>query len=460
MFLAIPPGWNTAIGWVAPYHIALFLAMLVGAALFSWQMRRLGVSWSRVLSTLPLAVVMPVAFARIVDMAVYSPDDLLSNPFDLLRVLGGGLSSHGAILGLALLAFALGRFYAVPAARIADGLVFWGLLGVVAARVGDFLHAQGVGTPSDLPWAVAFHRMPDHGTVLRHPANLYEIVFVAVLMILAFLFFRRLRGRRPGLVATAVSWLYLLGRLFIDGIREVPLLAEDPRIATGQLLSAVAIVLLAPVVWILLRRRDSGNEAVVRKAVSGRGVRANTDEPPEISVRVRSAVVALFAAGVLGGMAEVLVNHVRFTSGRMVSPISVIVSTTIMWALPVLVLGWIGGRMGYLLSGWSMRVPRMGVSIVLFVVAMVATVSGMLLLPMALAALIMVFFALTMPAFHTIRDLVVYLTGGIGAMALHAALFLLYPGSNRHLGAALFIMFGLAAVLTDRVRLRARSTPR
>ena len=155
-----------------------------------------------------------------------------------------------------------------------------------------------------------------------------------------------------------------------------------------------------------------------------------------------------------------LVNHVRFTHGRLVSPVSVIVYAAIMWALPVLVFGWIGGRLGDLLSGWSKRTPRMGVSIFLFVLAAVATVSGMLLLPMALAALIMVFFALTMPFFHAIRDLVVYLAGGIGAMALHAALFLLYPDSNRHLGAALFIMFGLAAVLTDRVRLRAWSTPR
>lgn len=458
MFLAIPPGWNTAIGWVAPYHVALFAAMLVGAALFSWQMNRLGVSWSRVLSSLPLAVVLPVACARIVDVAVYSPDDLLSNPFNLLRVLGGGLSSHGAILGLALLAVTLGWFYAVSTARIADRLIFWGLLGVGAARVGDFFHTQGVGTPSDLPWAVAFHRMPDHGTVLRHPANLYEIVFVAVLMILAFLLLRRLRGRRPGLVAAAASWLYLFGRLFIDGVREVSLLVEAPRIATGQLLSLVVIVLLSPVVLILLRRRDSGPKAVVRKAASDRGAQANADEPPGISVRVRGTVVALLIAGVLGGTAEVLVNHVRFTHGRMVSPVSVVVFASIIWALPVLVFGWIGGRLGDLLSGWSMRAPRMSVSIVLFVMAMGATVSGMLLLPMALAALIMVFVALTLPAFHKIRDMVTYMIGGLAITFIHVA-FVGFLGisTRRFSGAAVFILFGIASVITDRIRIRSRS---
>ncbi len=453
MILAVQPGWDTAIGWIAPYQIALCVAMLAGAALFSWQMHRLGVSWSRVLSSLPLAVVLPVTGARILDIAVYSTDHLWDNPVDLLKVLGGGLSSHGAFLGLALLAVVLSRLYRVPVLAIADRLVIWGMLGVVAARAGDHFHDQGVGIQSDLPWAIGFQHFVDRQALARHPVNYYEIGLTVLLIAFTFVFLRILRGRRPGFVAAVVTILYFIGRLFIDGVREVPLLLETPRIPIAHLMSLVAILLVVPIAIMAFGRGEAATYAAAGRAPKDQEPKALEKKHRSIWAKLRNFFISLVVAGALGGLAEYLAIHVQVGRRQPDFPLSILFILMISWSLPVLITGLIGGKLGDLLSAWSMRVPRRVLTAILFIWGLWITVGVMLVTPMEFSAVIMVLFAVLLPAFHETRDLVVYVTGSLVLTLLHVVPILLIPQMrNQPLNALVFVSFGIAVSAADRAR--------
>jgi phosphatidylglycerol:prolipoprotein diacylglycerol transferase len=449
MILAIPPGWSTAIGWVVPYQLALLPALIAGAAVFLWQMRRLGVSWSRILSTLPLAVVITVACARVLDLVIYDPEYLTRSPFDLLKVLGGGLSSHGAFLGIAITAFVLARIYRRRAGEVADGLLFWGLLGTAAARVGDFFHAQGVGTPTGLPFAMSFEELPDGGTVARHPVHFYEIGFVAILVVAAAFLMRRFWRSRPGFAATLTLTIYLLGRLLLDVVRDVQVIAADSRFTVAHLLSLVAIAALVPALWISSRRGHSRTLEPPREPTT----KSELDGARTIFSRFARPVLGIVAAGLLGGIAEMLIAHVRWGNCQIVAPCSMLLFLSIFWVIPVVLLGRLGTWLGAILTCRRKKGVRTVFRIVFLVFALGTALGGLVLLPMALSAVIVVCFALTLPAFHTVRDLTAYVAGGLGATAILGLRAAIFPSMGPFVtGPAVLMMFGIATVLAERVR--------
>jgi phosphatidylglycerol---prolipoprotein diacylglyceryl transferase len=129
-----------------------------------------------------------------------------------------------------------------------DRFIFPLLVGQAIGRLGCFLTGLGdrtYGVATTLPWGVDFG-----DAVLRHPTQLYEIIFLVGLG--AILYWRSRRGLAPGLLFKLYFFSYFAFRFGIDFLKP------DPKLGLG--LSAVQIVcaiaacsLVAP----LLRARSS-----------------------------------------------------------------------------------------------------------------------------------------------------------------------------------------------------------
>jgi phosphatidylglycerol:prolipoprotein diacylglycerol transferase len=113
------------------------------------------------------------------------------------------MSFHGGFLGvlLALVFFARRRQKALL--DVTDFVAPLCPLGLAAGRLGNFINAELVGRPTDVPWAMVF---PQVDNVPRHPSQLYEFGLEGVLLfVLLWVFASRQRPRG------AVSALFLMG---------------------------------------------------------------------------------------------------------------------------------------------------------------------------------------------------------------------------------------------------------
>ena len=86
--------------------------------------------------------------ARILYAVVYEPGYYLDRPLDILKVWRGGLSFHGAVLGMTAACGVFARMKRVPFWGVADTLALVGAPGLFFGRIGNFINAEVYGRPT------------------------------------------------------------------------------------------------------------------------------------------------------------------------------------------------------------------------------------------------------------------------------------------------------------------------
>lgn len=158
-----------------------------------------------------------------------------------LTLLPGGQSVVGGLVG-GLIGVEIAKKIAGIAKSTGDRFVFPILLGLMIGRVGCAIAGLQEGTygiETTLPWGV------DLGDgVRRHPVQLYEILFCALLWWGLRLLQQRLADR-PGLLFKLMLCSYLAWRLSLDWLKPV-LFAFPGGLSGIQMLCLVTLLLYAP----------------------------------------------------------------------------------------------------------------------------------------------------------------------------------------------------------------------
>jgi len=189
--------------------------------------------------------------ARLGEVFFYNPEYYLSDPVKILKISEGGLSSHGATIGLivAYVMFLLKEKHKKHGGlkenflKYADVLALPMPLTAALVRIGNFFNSEIVGRATDSPLGVVFAKNGEN--FARHPAQLYEgalLMFIFIILSLTFL-----RKRRPnGLILFLFIGLYFLGRFFLEFFKEYQtdmesLLPWD--LTMGQALSIIPVLI-------------------------------------------------------------------------------------------------------------------------------------------------------------------------------------------------------------------------
>jgi phosphatidylglycerol:prolipoprotein diacylglycerol transferase len=177
-----------------------------------------------------------------------------ADPAMIVKIWQGGMSFHGALIGVILAVWWFARTRGRRFFDVADFLAPLTCLGLAFGRIGNFINGNLWGAPSDLPWAMVFPD-PRAGGVPRHPSQLYEALLEGVvLFIIVWTFSRR---PRPTM---AVSGVFLAGygifRFLIEFLRvpdaHIGYLAFD-WITMGQVLTSPMIIAGVVLVWLAYR---------------------------------------------------------------------------------------------------------------------------------------------------------------------------------------------------------------
>jgi phosphatidylglycerol---prolipoprotein diacylglyceryl transferase len=192
--------------------------------------------------------------ARLVYVFVYNWPHYSENPGEILAVWSGGLSFHGAALGMMIASWFYARRYKVDFLSVLDTLAICAPIGLGVGRIGNFINAELYGRVTDLPWAMVFPTDPQQ--LPRHPSQLYQALTEGALLLLVLSLSHKSllkRGKlRNGMLAAIFVGAYGVFRFFVEFARQPDAqFADDPNslgtvlgpFSMGQVLCFIMIVI-------------------------------------------------------------------------------------------------------------------------------------------------------------------------------------------------------------------------
>ena len=125
--------------------------------------------------------------ARLAYVFIYNWGYYSSRPLEILAVWQGGLSFHGAMVGIIVGCYIFARKQKIPLISVMDTAALCATPGIFFGRIGNFINGELYGRVTHSWVGVIF---PHGGPYPRHPSQLYEAVL-------------------EGLVLSAILWVLL-----------------------------------------------------------------------------------------------------------------------------------------------------------------------------------------------------------------------------------------------------------
>ena len=165
----------------------------------------------------------------------------MEHPFWIFQFWKGGMSFHGAVIGVAIAMAWFSKHHPIPFFQLTDLGCVIAPLGIFFGRIANFINGELWGKITTLPWAIRFPQsaisIPLTEIPPRHPSQLYEALLegLVLFLILQRRFWKH-SSRIHGRSTADFLCLYSVMRIFVEIFREpdAPLLWQLSR---GQLLS-------------------------------------------------------------------------------------------------------------------------------------------------------------------------------------------------------------------------------
>lgn len=191
--------------------------------------------------------------ARSFYVFIYNWDYYSNHLTELLSVWQGGLSFHGAVVGIAIAGYLFAKKHQLHFFEIADAFAIAGSPGLFFGRMGNFINGELYGRVTDVPWAFIFN---EGGPYPRHPSQLYEGILEGILLF-SLLFIMHKRVKIYGLIGATFVMGYGVMRFIVEFFRE-----PDSQlgyyfdfITMGQILCFV-MILVGLVFFFLAKKRN------------------------------------------------------------------------------------------------------------------------------------------------------------------------------------------------------------
>ena len=186
------------------YGVMYLLGFLAAWILGLYRSRRIKGLWTteQISDLIFYGMIGVLLGGRLGFVIFYKFSDYVSNPLDIFKVWEGGMSFHGAVIGV-IMAFVLyARKIGKNLFQIGDLILPAVPIGLGAGRLGNFINGELWGKVSNIPWAMVFPNDPSG--LPRHPSSLYEFSMEGV--VLFFILWIYSRKERPRM---AVSGMFL-----------------------------------------------------------------------------------------------------------------------------------------------------------------------------------------------------------------------------------------------------------
>ncbi|MBD22241.1 MAG: prolipoprotein diacylglyceryl transferase [Alphaproteobacteria bacterium] len=146
----------------------------------------------------------------------YNFEYYLNDPINILKIWQGGMSFHGALLGLIIYLMIFAHKKKQSIVELANLLAFCSPFGIFLGRIANFINGELIGRETDGSWGIIY-KFADQP---RHPSQIYEAIFEGLIIFIILFIFSN-SGLRKKLNAFSIFLiLYSLSRFFIEFFRE------------------------------------------------------------------------------------------------------------------------------------------------------------------------------------------------------------------------------------------------
>ena len=179
---------------------------------------------------------------RIGYIIFYNFSYYLKSPIDIFKIWEGGMSFHGAFIGVIIGTYLFSKKIKINTIFFLDIIASVAPIGIFFGRIANFINSELYGKPSNFIWSVIF---PKIDMVPRHPSQLYEAFLEGVILFLILITLILKKNIRIGLCSSLFMILYGLFRIIAEHFRE-------PDVQIGYLFNLFSMGSLLSFIMILV----------------------------------------------------------------------------------------------------------------------------------------------------------------------------------------------------------------
>ncbi len=200
--------------WLA-YFFSYFLILFLSFSLIDTL--KLNISKKRFQKFFFFGFFFMLVFSKLFYVLFYNPSFYFEEPLRILKIWEGGMSFHGALIGILCWLLIFTRKSKNQFWLLADIVATVAPIGIFLGRIANFINGELAGRVTTAPWAVVFPRLYDYNP--RHPSQIYEALLEGLLLfVIMFSAKEYLRDR--GRQTLRFLFFYALFRFICEFFRE------------------------------------------------------------------------------------------------------------------------------------------------------------------------------------------------------------------------------------------------
>ena len=173
---------------------------------------------------------------------IYNTSYYLENIIEIPMIWNGGMSFHGAVLGVIFATIIFCKKNNQNIFYYLDLVALSAPIGIFLGRIANFINSELYGRETDIIWSVKFIQIDN---LNRHPSQIYEAIFEGIVLFILLNVFHKKLSNINGLISSLFIIFYSIFRFFIEFTRE-----PDAHIglvmfsmSLGQILSIIFFIL-------------------------------------------------------------------------------------------------------------------------------------------------------------------------------------------------------------------------
>ena len=178
----------------------------------------------------------------------------LSNPFHILKIWEGGMSFHGALIGIIICTCWFSVKKNIPTFFLLDIVACVAPIGIFFGRIANFINGELIGKTTNVFWGVIFPNVDNNP---RHPSQLYEALLEGLILFILINTITLKRKYKIGLSSSLFLIFYGIFRIISEQFREPDsqLGYLFGNLSMGTILSSI-MVISGFVILIILRKKN------------------------------------------------------------------------------------------------------------------------------------------------------------------------------------------------------------
>ena len=171
----------------------------------------------------------------------YNLEYYLNNFSEIVQIWRGGMSFHGALLGIIISAIVFSKKHTINKFVFLDLIAVSAPIGIFFGRIANFINGELVGKTTGVYWGVIF---PNIDNFTRHPSQLYEAFLEGIILfiLMTWIYFRP--NYKTGICSFMFLIIYGIFRIFSEFFRE-------PDIQIGYIFGSISMGMLLSMLMIL-----------------------------------------------------------------------------------------------------------------------------------------------------------------------------------------------------------------